>query len=406
MLDKFVLGAFFATLNGIGLYQSIPLTGITPTNKVWWRSLSSLEIVWSIHSLRKVHPYVFPEDDAVSNRDVFLQYSTSLEEYENARLALERSIEAGSEYSNIPGVTSATLSPSPTAEPTYIYVDEHSTMERYPQVESYQESLTNMFFFVMLMALLVFNLMMQFFNYATAKSTNQYVEDLHFGIHKQMMNIGLGLGDLQRQIDEFRPVIIWLEHTIRSCTTDMQRCLVHVMGVMEEKYNSSMVVIESKLDQVSETQESLRSKLDEVSETHERLMKNTEKIDQIPKQLAWLNLLIAKTMDDAASEANPNGGPSSNGRPNSSGGPSSNGRPSFNSRPNSSGEPSSNGGPSSNSRPNSSGEPSSNGRPNSSGGPSSNGRPNSNGRSSGPQTPNTDRRVSISHRWKGKHPQP
>jgi hypothetical protein len=33
------------------------------------RSLSSLEIAYSIHALRQVHPYVFPNDDAVSEYD-------------------------------------------------------------------------------------------------------------------------------------------------------------------------------------------------------------------------------------------------------------------------------------------------------------------------------------------------
>jgi hypothetical protein len=294
MLEKLVLGAFFATLNGIGLYHPIPLTGITPTNKIWWRGLSSLEIVYSIHSLRKVHPYVFPEDDAVSDRDLFLQYSINLEEYEKARLALEKSIEAGSVYSNLPGVTSTSFLPSATAEPTYVYLDETSTIERYPQVESSQESSrSNTVFFITLVALLVINLMLQFFNYAVAKDTNQYVEDLQLPIRKQMMNMALEFQEFRRQNEEFRPIFYWLEETIRYCSSDLQRCLVHVVSMMEEKYTSSMIEIETKLDQVSQT--------------HDNLVRNTETFPMIPKQLAWLNILVAKTTENAGPEDNPTG---------------------------------------------------------------------------------------------------
>lgn len=40
------------------------------SNTFFWRSPSPFEIAYTIHGLRKVHPLVFPHDDAISEHDL------------------------------------------------------------------------------------------------------------------------------------------------------------------------------------------------------------------------------------------------------------------------------------------------------------------------------------------------
>ncbi|KAJ5582509.1 hypothetical protein N7535_001129 [Penicillium sp. DV-2018c] len=316
MLEKLVLGAFFATLNGIGLYHPIPLTGINPSNNIWWRGLSSLEIVYSIHGLRKVHHHVFPKDDATSDRDLYLQYSVRLDEYENARLALERTIDPGPDCSNLPGVTSTCLLPSPTAQPTYIYLDEYSprARERYEQIKSYQESSSNPFFSLLLVLLPSMILVFQLLQYWETRETREFLQATQYPLRRNLLDIMTMFQELRGQNVEFRPMLAWLDETIRYCTSDMQRCLVHIVSMMEERWTSSMILVESKLedveDKLTSSMDLIQVNLDEVRKTLEELNRSvvgsTKEIYQIPRQLSWLNILIAKTTSDGFKD-DPNG---------------------------------------------------------------------------------------------------
>ncbi|KAJ5468209.1 hypothetical protein N7475_005961 [Penicillium sp. IBT 31633x] len=295
MFEKLVLGAFFASLNTIGIWRSIPLTGISPSNTIWWRGLNSLEIAWSIHELRKIHPFMFTNNDATSKVDLLLQYSINVEQYEDARLALERSLEASSLYIDVPGATATDYMPSDTAAPTSFYLGDGSdaeyNYEKQQQQQQWSDSApqNNTFLCTLVIALFLVLVLMLIMGLVTASNIGTRVEDLHYhyfkemdAIQRELMRLLSGFQHFQEEFDEVRPVIDFLAESLNYCASDLQRCLVHVVGMMEEKYTSSMCEIESKLD--------------EVSLQHQSLIRNTENFPQIPKQLAWLNILVAKTM--------------------------------------------------------------------------------------------------------------
>lgn len=292
MFDQLMLGAVFAGLSSIGIWHSIPLTGVTPSNSFFWRSLSSLEIAYSIHGLRKVHPLVFPHDDAISEYDLLLQLSLDAQQYENARLALEHSAEAVSLHVNIPGVTATMLAPSATAMPTSVYLNDGSAAERsYEELQQSNPAPNNTPYFTVMATLVLVILTMQIMGFGVTNNIKQHVEDMQYDYFDRMSSVQEQFGTLMLEIRQFRreneqvrPVFVHLAESITNSSADLQHCLLHIVGVMENKYTSGMIDIESKLD--------------EVSQQHQNLMRNTESFPQIPRQLAWLNILMAKNMSN------------------------------------------------------------------------------------------------------------
>lgn len=291
MFDQLVLGAIFTGLSGIGLWHSIPLTGVTPSNSFFWRSLSSFEIAYSIHNLRKIHPLIFPDDDTISDHDLLLQLSLDVQQYENARLALEKSADAVSSlHIDNPGVTTPMLDLGATAMPVSFYLNDSSaTQPSYQQLQQSHLVQTNTPYFTV-MAMLVFVILtMQIMGFGVMNNIKQHVEDLQYdyidrmsGVQEQFRILMLEIRQFRRENEQVRPVFVHLAESITNSSADLQHCMLHIVGIMENKYTSGMIDIESKLD--------------EVSQQHQNLMKNTENFPQIPRQLAWLNILMAKNM--------------------------------------------------------------------------------------------------------------
>ncbi|KOS37994.1 hypothetical protein ACN38_g11205 [Penicillium nordicum] len=289
MVNKLVLGAIFTGLNSIGLWHSIPFTGITPSNTFFWRGLNSLEIVYSIHTLHKIHPLVFPDYNKTSDYDLLLQLSLDVKQYEKARLALQNSANAVPQHLHNTESTTTMLDLGATAMPASFYLNNGSTTElnhQQPQFNSAQDHTV----FLTFISILIFVILgMQMMGFAVTKNTKQHVEDLHYDYIKGMRVMQEQFGilmfeiqKLQRQNEQVRSVAVHLAESITNSSADLQHCLLHIVGMMDNKYTSSMIDIESKLD--------------EVGEQHLNLMKNTENFPQIPRQLAWLNILMAKSM--------------------------------------------------------------------------------------------------------------
>lgn len=292
MFDQLVLGAIFAGLSSIGIWHSVPLTGVTPSNSFFWRSLSSLEIACSIHELRKVHPLVFPHDDAISEHDLLLQLSLDAQQYENARLALEHSAEAVSLHVNTPGVTATILLPSATAMPTSVYLNDVWANEHsYDELQQFHPAQNNTLYFAVMATLVLVILTVQIMGFGMTNNIKQHVEDLQYdyfdrmsGVQVQFDTLMIEIRQFRRENEQVRPVFVHLAEAITNSSADLQHCLLHIVGMMEDKYTSGMITIESKLD--------------EVSQQHHDLMRNTENFPQIPRQLAWLNILMAKNMSN------------------------------------------------------------------------------------------------------------
>ncbi|KAJ5834600.1 hypothetical protein N7447_000626 [Penicillium robsamsonii] len=290
MFDQLVPGIIFVGLSSIGLWHSIPLTGVTPSNSFFWRSLSSLEIAYSIHELRKVHPLVFPHDDATSAYDLLQQLSLHAQQYENARLALEQSAEAASLQINIPGVTASMFDPSSTAMPKSVYVNDGSATElRSEELQQSNPDQNNTLYFTIVTALVLITLMFQIMGFVTASNIKYDIEHLKYNCFGRMRAVQEQFGILMLEIQQFRreneqvrPVFVHLAESIRNASDDLQHCLLHLVGMMENKYTSGIIDLDAKLEKVSEQ--------------HQGLMKNTESFPHIPRQLAWLNILLAKTM--------------------------------------------------------------------------------------------------------------
>ncbi|KAJ5208470.1 hypothetical protein N7449_002849 [Penicillium cf. viridicatum] len=290
MFDQLVLGAVFTGLSSIGIWHSIPLTGVTPSNSFFWRSLSSFEIAYSIHGLRKVHPLVFPDDDAISEYDLLLQLSLDAQQYENARLALENSADAVSLHIDNPGVTTTMLDLSATAMPASFYLNDSSATElSHQQLQQFNSAQSNTLYFTVMAILIFVILAMQIMGFGMTNNIKQQVEDLQYdyinrmsGVQEQFGTLMLEIREFRRENEQVRPVFIHLAESITNSSADLQHCMLHLVGIMENKYTSGMIDIESKLD--------------EVSQQHQDLIKNTESFPQIPRQLAWLNILMAKNM--------------------------------------------------------------------------------------------------------------
>ncbi|KXG45459.1 uncharacterized protein PGRI_040080 [Penicillium griseofulvum] len=287
LFDQVLAGAVFAILSTIGIWHSIPLTGINPSNSFFWRSLGSFEIAYAVHELRRVHPSVFPNDDATSSNDLLLQLSIDAEQNENARLALEKSAEAASLQINLPGVTASTFAASDTGS---VYLN--GALETELSHEELRQSNTasgDMLYFTIVASLLLIILTIQLLGFLSTGRIERGVEDMQYdyfrrmsGIQHQFSTLMLEIRQFRQENEQVRPVFVHLAQTIGNCSADLQHCLLHVVGVMEHKYTSGMIELDSKLE--------------EVSRQHEGLMKNTESFPQIPRQLAWLNILLAKTM--------------------------------------------------------------------------------------------------------------
>ncbi|CAI7661957.1 unnamed protein product [Penicillium discolor] len=274
MFDQLVLGAIFTGLSGIGLWHSIPLTGVTPSNSFFWRSLSSFEIAYSIHNLRKIHPSIFPDDDAISEYDLLLQLSLDAQQYENARLALEKSADAVSSlHTDNPGVTTSMLDLSATAMPVSFYLNDSSaTQPSYQQLQQSHLVQTNTPYFTVMAMLVFVILMMQIMGFGVMSNIKQHVENLQYdyidrmsGVQEQFRILMLEIRQFRRENEQVRPVFVHLAESITNSSADLQHCMLHIVGMMENKYTSGMIDIESKLD-------------------------------EIPRQLAWLNILMAKNM--------------------------------------------------------------------------------------------------------------
>ncbi|CAG8000997.1 unnamed protein product [Penicillium nalgiovense] len=292
MFDQLVLATVFASLSSIGLWHSIPLTGINPSNSFFWRSLNSLEIAYSIHTLRQVHPYVFPNDDAVSQHDLLLQLQADAQQYENARLALQQSAEAVSLQVNIPGVTVTTLDPSATAMTTSVYLNDDSAAQRtYEELHQFIAAQDSSVYYIVMAVLVLAILTIQVMGFGMLYNVKSQVEDMQYDyfarmgcVQEQFHTLMLEIREFRRENGQVRHVFVQLAESIRDSSADVQHCLLHLVGVMEDKYTSGMITMESKLD--------------EVSQQHQTLMRNTESFPQIPRQLAWLNILMAKNLSD------------------------------------------------------------------------------------------------------------
>ncbi|OQD66583.1 hypothetical protein PENPOL_c004G04690 [Penicillium polonicum] len=290
MFDQLVLGAVFTGLSSIGIWHSIPLTGITPSNSFFWRSLNSFEIAYSIHSLRKIHPLVFTDDDAISEYDLLLHLSLDAQQYENARLALEYSANAVSLRTSNPGVTTTMLDLSATAMPTSLYLNDSSAPETsYQQLQQSHSAQNNTSYFTVMAILVFVILVMQIMGFGMTTNIKQHVEDLQYDyidrmscVQEQFGTLMIEIREFRRENEQVRPVFVHLAESITNSSADLQHCMLHLVGMMENKYTSGMIDIESKLD--------------EVSQQHQTLMRNTESFPQIPRQLAWLNILMAKNM--------------------------------------------------------------------------------------------------------------
>ncbi|KAJ5436051.1 hypothetical protein N7445_006936 [Penicillium cf. griseofulvum] len=290
LLDQVVAGAVFAGLSSIGIWHSIPLTGVTPSNSFFWRSLSSLEIAYAVHELRKAHPFVFPHDDATSAHDLLLQLSIDAQQYENARLALEQSAEAASLHINIPGVTTSTFTPGATLIPDSVHLNSAPETElSYEELQQFNADSSDMLCFTIVASLMLVILTIQLMGFVSTGRIEHHVEDMRYDYFERMSRIQNQFSTLMLEIRQFRqeneqvrPVFVHLAQAIGNSSADLQHCLLHLVGVMEHKYTSGMIELDSKLD--------------EVSRKHEDLMRNTESFPQIPRQLAWLNILLAKSM--------------------------------------------------------------------------------------------------------------
>ncbi|CRL17124.1 unnamed protein product [Penicillium camemberti] len=273
MYDQLVLGAVFTGLSSIGLWHSIPLTGVNPSNSFFWRSVSSFEIAYSIYNLRKIHPFVFPKDDAVPEHDLLLQLSLDAQQYENARLALENSAKAVSLHIDNPGVTMPMLDLSAPAMPVSFYLNDSSTTQlshQQPQQPHLVETNTPYF---TVMAILIFVIVtVQIMGFGVMSNVKHNLEDLQYDYMNQMRNVQeqfrilmFEVREIRRENEQVRPVFVHLAESITNSSADLQHCLLHIVGMMENKYTSGMIDIESKLD-------------------------------EIPRQLAWLNILMAKNL--------------------------------------------------------------------------------------------------------------
>lgn len=111
MLEFWLLATMFAGLNGLGLWQSVPLTTISPSNSYLMRSIGSLEVVGSIYGFRRLRPYVFTEDDAISSEDQQLRQLIALEETKHDMYNLHKDAEEKSFHLNSPPVAAPTYCP-------------------------------------------------------------------------------------------------------------------------------------------------------------------------------------------------------------------------------------------------------------------------------------------------------
>jgi methyl-accepting chemotaxis protein len=111
MLEFWLLGTMFAGLNGLGLWQSVPLTTISPSNSYLMRSIGSLEVMGAIYGSRRLRPYVFTEDDAISSEDQQLRHLIALEETKHDMYNLHKDTEEKSFHLNTPPVAAPTYCP-------------------------------------------------------------------------------------------------------------------------------------------------------------------------------------------------------------------------------------------------------------------------------------------------------
>ncbi|KGO77300.1 hypothetical protein PITC_092600 [Penicillium italicum] len=290
MFDHLVPGAIFAGLSCIGMWHSVPLTGVTPSNSFFWRSLNSLEIAYSIHGLRKLHPFVFPDYDTVSEYDQYLQLSLDAQHYENARQALQDSANAVSLQINLPAVTT-TMSATGVLGVTPVPASPYLNNGSHEDVQQYNPPQDDTVYFTVMGSLILFIIGMQLMGFWMTNGIKQQVENLQFDFFDQMSHVQAQFGTLMMEIrafrrenEQLRPIFVHLAESITNSSADLQHCLLHIVGVMENKYTSGMIDIESKLD--------------EVSSQHQNLIRNTESFPQIPRQLAWLNILMAKNISD------------------------------------------------------------------------------------------------------------
>ncbi|OGE58239.1 hypothetical protein PENARI_c001G07658 [Penicillium arizonense] len=101
----------FAGLNGLGLWQSVPLTPISLSNSYLMRSIGSLEVVGAIYGSRRLRPYVFTKDDAISSEDQQLRHLIALEETKHNMYILRKDTEEKSFHLNTPPVAAPTYCP-------------------------------------------------------------------------------------------------------------------------------------------------------------------------------------------------------------------------------------------------------------------------------------------------------
>ena len=187
----------------------------------------------------------------------------------------------------VPGVLGA------TPMPASFYLN-NGSYEEQQQLSSAQSNTLN---FTVMTTLILAILTMQTIGFWMTNSIKQHVEDLHLqydhivrtsDMQAQFSILMIEIQKFRRENEQVRPVFVYLAEAITNSSADLQHCLLHVVGMMENKYTSGMIDIESKLD--------------EVSSQHKNLMRNTESFPQIPRQLAWLNILMAKNISNSLPE--------------------------------------------------------------------------------------------------------
>ena len=273
MLHHLVIGAVITSLNGIGLWHSVPLTGFSPSNGILWRSFSSLEVAASFYGLRYVYPFVFPEDDATIKEDILLQHSIHAQEFETAWLALQHSSKAISLHTNTSRVTTASNDPRTTGMSSSVYLDEELTHK-----PGKTRTLRWVLLLLGLFGLQIFELKI-----------------LH-DMKNQPSH-----ASLQREIEEVTDQIGWFRQEFNRLIPNL-----HSMGAtfrdavynMEQLYNETMESVNLLSHKTTDSMISVDSQLGEIRKKNREMVENTKGISEIPKQFAWLNTLIQKSLHD------------------------------------------------------------------------------------------------------------
>lgn len=279
MLHHLVLGALITSLNGIGLWHSVPLTGFGPSNGLLWRSFSTLEVAGSYYGLRYVKPFVFSDDDATLKEDLLLQHSIHTQEFETARLALQHSIKAVSSNSNTPRIITASNDPRTTGCSTSVYLTGSPPKTPF---EDGRPGKTHFF----LRAPFLLGLY----------GMNLFAIKMLYAIKKQP-----SYADLANELHQLTGEIGWFRREFSLLIPNL-----HVMGAAFEEashnieglYRDTTLLITAFGDKTTGSMDSVDSQLAEIRKQNNEIIKLSNCVAEIPQQFSWLNTLIEKTQCD------------------------------------------------------------------------------------------------------------